>query len=158
MGAEAAAFTWPFCVIFCGDFSAEIFVPVARGLVFCGFEAPRRALEMTKRRRSGAGFTPALRRLLLRCLRATLPRAVFFLFDINNNRPAAAHLVQKKPQMLSAKRTTPARHINAHSPIKLQESANTRRPTRLHVSPFWPKLKKKSPSEQTFNTLKIKYL
>jgi len=93
MGAEAATFTWPFC----GDFSAEIIAPVARGLVFCGFEAFLRALEMTKRRRIGAGFTPALRRLLLRCLRALLPCAVFFLFSINNNRPAAAQFGSEKP-------------------------------------------------------------
>ena len=85
MGAEAAAVTWPFCGVFCGDLSAEIFAPAVRGRVFCGFEAFLRALEMTKRRRIGAGFTPALRRLLLRCLRATLPRAAFFLFSINNN-------------------------------------------------------------------------
>jgi hypothetical protein len=97
MGAEAAAVTWPFCDDFCGDFSAEIIEPVARGLVLCGFEAFLRALEMTKRRRIGAGFTPALRRLLLRCLRATLPRAVFFLFSINNNRPAAARFGSEKP-------------------------------------------------------------
>jgi hypothetical protein len=65
MGAEAAAFTWPFCGVFDGDFTAAIIVPVACGLVFCGFEAPLRALEMTKRRRFGAGFNPALRRLPL---------------------------------------------------------------------------------------------
>ena len=97
MGAEAAAVTWPFCDDFCGDFSAEIIEPVARGLVLCGFEAFLRALEMTKRRRIGAGFAPAPRRLLLRCLRATLPRAVFFLFSINNNRPAAARFGSEKP-------------------------------------------------------------
>jgi hypothetical protein len=31
-------------------------------------------------------------------LRATLPRTILFLFSINNNRPAAAHLVQKNPK------------------------------------------------------------
>ena len=85
MGAEAAAFTWPFCGVFGGDFSVEIITPVARGLVFCDFEASLRALEMTKRRRIGAGFIPALRRLPLRCLRAPLPRAVLFRFSINYN-------------------------------------------------------------------------
>jgi hypothetical protein len=85
MGVEAAAFTWPFCGSFCGDFSLEIIAPVACGLVLCGFEASFRALEMTKRRRIGAGFTPALRRLPLRCLRAPLPRAVVFRFSINYN-------------------------------------------------------------------------
>jgi hypothetical protein len=37
MGAEAAAFTWPFCGVFDGDFSVEIIAPVACGLVFRGF-------------------------------------------------------------------------------------------------------------------------
>src|ERR1039458_9252086 len=60
--------------------------------------------------------------------------------------------------MLSAKRPTPILYKNVHSPIELRESAHTRRPTRLHVSPFWPKLKKKPSSGQTFNTLKINYL
>ena len=91
-----ATFRWPFCGDFCGDFSAEIITPVARDLVFCSFEAFFRALEMTKRRRIGAGFIPVLRRLLLLCLRATLLRAVFFLFSINNNRPAAAQFGSEK--------------------------------------------------------------
>jgi len=85
MGAEAAAFTWPFCGVFCDDFSVAIIAPVVCGLVFCGFEASLRALEMTQRRRGGASFTPALRRLPLRCLRAPLPRAVVFRFNINYN-------------------------------------------------------------------------
>jgi hypothetical protein len=97
MDAEAAAFRWPFCEVFCGDFSAEIIAPVARGRVFCGFEAFLRALEMTKRRRIGAGFTPVLRRLLLRCLRATLPRAVLFLFSINNNKTCCGSFGSEKP-------------------------------------------------------------
>jgi hypothetical protein len=85
MGAEAAAFKWPFCGVFDGDFTAEIVAPFACGLVFCGFAAPFRALEMTKRRRTGAGFNPALRRLPLRCLRAPEPCAVLFRFNINYN-------------------------------------------------------------------------
>jgi hypothetical protein len=96
MGAEAAAFTWPFCGDFDGDFTLEIIAPVACSLVFCGFEASFRALEMTKRRRIGAGFSPALRRLPLRCLRAPLPRAVLFLFSINNNKTCGGSFGSEK--------------------------------------------------------------
>jgi hypothetical protein len=121
MGAEAVAFTW----LFCGDFSAEIVEPVARGLFFCGFEAFLRALEMTKRRRSVAGFTPALRRLLLRCLRATLPRAVLFLFGIYNNKTCCGSFGSENPAN-ALRQTSRAGSVHkCPSPIKLQESAKT---------------------------------
>ena len=67
-------------------------------------------------------------------------------------------MVQKNSQTSSAKRAASFLCINVHPPIELRDSAHTRRPTRLHISPFFSKLKKKSLAEQTFNALKTNCL
>jgi hypothetical protein len=111
-------------------------------LVSSGLGTSRRAMEITKRRRGGAGFAPALRPPPCLRLRAVPADGVFFRCGINI-RPVKSALVQRNRMILLHEPVVVGSAQLFTCPLNIRncEHQNARRLTRRHANRFWGKFK-----------------